>query len=157
MSSASNFHPDYTTTFSLSHPVENGIVTTGTTDWKDYSISSTLIFMQHKGAGLVVRSKGHRRYYAALIQGSFARIIKVRDRETIVLAEKDCGCQIDQKYHLDLSVCGNSLGMKVDGNSILSVEDNEYTCGGAGFVVNKGAILIDRFSICAMTLKKEQR
>jgi ADP-ribosylglycohydrolase len=154
MSSALNFHPDYTSTFSLSHPVENGIVTIGSTDWKDYSISSKIIFMQHKGAGLVVRSKGHRRYYAALIQGTFARIIKVKDREVIVLAEVDSDYQIDSNYHLEFRVCGNKLVMKVNGEAVLSVDDSEYSCGGSGFVVNEGAILIDRFSINA--IKKQE-
>ncbi len=147
MSSASNFNPDYTTTFSLSHREDHGVVTLGTTDWNDYSITSSIQFMQHQGAGLVVRSVGHRRYYAALIEGSFARIIKVKDRKKIILAEIDRGYHIDELHRLKFVAKGTKLVMKVDNHEVLSCVDNDYSCGAAGFVVNRGAILIDGVTI----------
>ncbi len=147
MSSASNFNPDYTTTFSLSHMDTNGVVTLGTADWTNYSIASQIQFMQHQGAGLVVRSVGHKRYYAALIQGSSAKIVKVKDRDTFVLAESNRGYNIDESHRIEFTCQGTELTMKVDGEQVLSCNDNEYVCGGAGFVVHRGAVLIDRFTI----------
>ena len=65
LSSARNLAPDYTTTFSISHPDDNGVLTIGTRDWDDYTVSSELTLVHQRTAGLVARARGHRRYYAA--------------------------------------------------------------------------------------------
>lgn len=149
ISSAENFYPDYTTTFSLSHPVHNGVVTIGTTDWMNYTVSSKLTLMQNEGAGVIARCRGHKRYYSAVIQDGFARIIKQRDRESIVLAELDGNFPIEKSYHSSLMVDNSKLAMVLDGKKILSAQDDEYPAGGAGFVVHTGAILVDGFSVTA--------
>ena len=147
MSSASNFYPDYTTTFSLSHQSENGVVTIGSTDWRNYKIESTLIFIRHEGAGLVARSKGHHRYYAGIIQDSFARIIKHYDGEVTVLAEKDLNFTFEARHKLSFTLEGSSLMLSVDDNHEIHASDKTFNCGGAGFIVNSGAILIDGLTI----------
>ena len=42
--------PDYTTTFSISHPGDNGVVTIGTRDWDDYTVSSELTLVHQRTA-----------------------------------------------------------------------------------------------------------
>lgn len=147
MSSAKNFYPDYTTTFSISHPKVNGVVSIGTSDWDDYSISSTITYMQQEGAGIIARSRGHRRYYAAIIQDGYARIVRNTEGEITVLAEYDGSYPIDSTYHLDFSLFGKTLIMQVDGKQVLQTNDAAYSHGAVGFVVNTGAILVDGFTI----------
>ena len=68
VSSARHFAPDIFSTFCLSHPGANGVVTTGTREWVDYQVSSQLTLDLHKAVGLVARARGHRRYYAAIVE-----------------------------------------------------------------------------------------
>jgi ADP-ribosylglycohydrolase len=143
MSSAKNFYPDYTTPFSISHPEENGIVTTGSPDWRDYSVVSKITFMQQEGAGIVARSRGHRRYYAAIISGPFAQIVMRRDGELKILAQHEGAYRIDSSHEIRFALCGKQLRMFVDGQEVLEATDETYDCGAAGFLVNTGAILVD--------------
>jgi ADP-ribosylglycohydrolase len=156
MSSAQNFYPDYTATFSLSHPAENGVVTIGSADWKDYSVTSTLTFMQQQGAGIVLRSRGHRRYYGAIIAGSCGRIIKRKDGDVTVLAEYDGAYRIDSRHKICFSAVGTRLSMSVDDVCILEAKDASYDSGAAGFVVNTGAILIDEMIVAAAGGNKKE-
>src|SRR5690606_1811560 len=69
VSSARHFEPDFRYTYSVSHPAGTGLATIGTRDWDDYTVSSTLVFNPHEAGGLVIRARGHRRYYAAVFRG----------------------------------------------------------------------------------------
>lgn len=147
MSSARNFYPDYTTTFSISHPEKNGVVTIGTSEWADYRVKSTITFMQQEGSGLVARSRGHRRYYAALIQDGRARIVMHKDEQVVILAESEVGYPMDATYSLEFSLAGSALQMVVDGVVAATAADTTYEKGAAGFVVDTGAILVDGFLV----------
>jgi hypothetical protein len=60
-------------TYCISHTSDNGVVMLGTQDWADYDVSSRLMFSLHERGVLVLRSKGHRRYYGAVISGGGSR------------------------------------------------------------------------------------
>jgi ADP-ribosylglycohydrolase len=147
VSSAQNLAPDYTTTLSVSHPEKNGVLTTGTRDWRDYVVESKITFSQQSAAGLVARARGHRRYYAAVITGGSAAIIKRKDAEVIPLASVPGDYQIDATHSLAFRVKGPTLTMLVDGDEVARAVDNEYSSGAAGFVVDEGAILCDGFTV----------
>lgn len=149
VSSADCYCPDYTTTFSISHSGYNGVVTTGTLDWDNYSVSSALTLGQQDSTGLVARAKGHRRYYGAVLTKGQAVIYRQRDKEriTVASADFDFASGVDHIYDMKFTVNGNKLTLYVDGKEAVSGEDGAYTCGGAGFVVDYGAILADRFEI----------
>ena len=147
VSSADHFHPDYTVTFSICHERENGVVTTGSSDWDDYTVSSAITFSQQDGAGLVARAKGHRQYYGAVLAKGWAQIYKQKNQQRIILAKEPCGCRIDEKHRLAFRVKGETLEMYIDGEKALSALDSEYACGQAGFVVDSGAVLGDGFVV----------
>jgi ADP-ribosylglycohydrolase len=149
VSSAANFAPDYTTTFSISHPETNGIVTTGTSDWDNYTVSSTITFNQQQAAGLVARTHGHRRYYAGLLRDGAAVLVKRRDDTQHELARCDFPYQVDAVHELALTVDGTHLTLTVDGHLLLQADDDSYASGGAGFVVDTGAILAKGFHLTA--------
>lgn len=150
MSSADHFNPDYTTTFSISHADTNGVVTTGTLDWSDYSVRSAITFSQQELAGLVARAKGHRRYYGAVLSKGNAVIYKQEDDERVVIAIAPFEYVIDQTYELTFRVNKNELILFVDGKQAVVGRDSSYRYGGAGFVVDSGAILADEFEIIAI-------
>ncbi|POP32848.1 ADP-ribosylglycohydrolase family protein [Lactonifactor longoviformis] len=149
VSSADCYCPDYTTTFSISHSGHNGVVTTGTLDWDNYSVSSALTLGQQDAAGLVARAKGHRRYYGAVLTNGQAVIYRQKDGERTPVASEsfDFESGVDHIYNMKFTVNNDTLTLYVDGKEAVSGRDSAYTCGGAGFVVDYGAILADRFEI----------
>ena len=58
VSSADHFNPDYTVTFSICNAVENGVVTTGTSDWKDYAVKVQLLFLNRNRQVWLPEQKG---------------------------------------------------------------------------------------------------
>lgn len=147
VSSADHFNPDYTVTFSICHACENGVVTTGSSAWDDYEVSSTLTFSQQDAAGLIARAKGHRQYYGAVFTDGCAVIYKQKNEKRIVLAKQKYAYQIDQTYQLVFKVKGEELEFFVNDQLIASAKDSDYICGQAGFVVDSGAILGDGFIV----------
>lgn len=147
VSSADHFCPDYTTTFSISHAAANGVVTTGTPDWDHYSVKSRITFSQQDGAGLVARAKGHRQYYGAVLTGAKAVIYRQKNENRHVVAETEYDYKIDDTHELEFAVNGECLDFYIDGELAVSGKDSCYSCGGAGFVVDSGAILGDGFEI----------
>jgi ADP-ribosylglycohydrolase len=150
VSSAQNFEADFKYTYSVSHPVGSGLATIGTRDWADYAIQSTLIFNLHRSAGLVVRSIGHRRYYAAVFSdGSTVKIVKRTNADTVTLAETTYAYQEDLPYTVMLECTGPCLRLVVNGDCLLeAVDDSQpFTCGAAGFVIEEGTVLADGFLV----------
>lgn len=144
--SAGIFTPNLNHTYVISHAEENGVSTTGTRDWKDYSIESNLSFSLHRSGGLVLRSRGHRRYYAAVLEGkNKARIIKRIDDDITILNECPFDYDEFEKVNMIFSIRGSRLEMSIRGKKILSAEDDDWRLpsGGAGFVVNNGSMFID--------------
>lgn len=147
VSSADHFNPDYTVTFSVCHEYPNGVVTTGTSAWDNYQVTSVITFSQQDSAGLVARAKGHRQYYGAVFTEGCAVIYRQKDDKRIILGKKVFGYKIDHTYQLTFKVKAENLEFYVDDKLIVAASDGEYKFGQAGFVVDSGAILGDGFII----------
>lgn len=150
VSSAANLAPDYTTTFCVSHPRAGGVVTTGTREWADYRVSSRIQFNASDAAGLVVRARGHRRYYAAVIVGSVLQLVRQSDGDRVVLVEAPVGHCTDETHDLAFEANGTALVAWFDGVAVARAEDATYRSGGGGFVVDSGAMLADGFRVEAV-------
>lgn len=144
---AKHFAPNLNCTYCISHDESGGLATVGTRDFTDYRVASTLKFSLHKRGGLVARSMGHRRYYAAVVSdGERLRIIRHYDGEETVLAEGRISYAQFEKYQMTLTVRGDTLEASF-GETILQARDEEalLKCGGAGFLIDEGAMFIDGF------------
>jgi len=153
VSSAQNFEADFGVTYSVSHPSGNGLATIGTRDWADYRVDSTLIFSLHRAAGLVARSRGHRRYYAAeFAGGTTVRIVKQDHATRLTLAEAAWAYDLDTRYAVGFECDGNQLAVAVEGATIItgSDADAKLASGGAGFFVNEGTLMADGFRVSAI-------
>jgi ADP-ribosylglycohydrolase len=150
VASADHFHPDYTTTFSISHADINGVVTTGTPDWADYSVKSRITLSQQELAGLTARARGHRRYYGAALTKGNAVIYRQEEEGRTVIAGEPFEFAIDRTYLMEFALKGDELTFYVDGVKAASGKDSSYSSGGAGFVVDSGAILADGFEVRAI-------
>ncbi|MFF5991189.1 ADP-ribosylglycohydrolase family protein [Prauserella flavalba] len=147
VSSAANLAPDYTTTFTVSHPEANGVVTTGTRDWTDYSVASTITFNMHDAAGLVARARGHRRYYAAVLRAGRAQLLRRVDGTEHIVADAPFAYEIDAVHALEFTVRGSALTLRIDGEAVATGTDDMLPSGGAGFLIDRGSVLAQGFHV----------
>ncbi len=147
MNSTKHTGPDYLATLAISHPEDNGVLSIGSKEWDDYSINSRIQFVHAKSAGLVARSKGHRRYYAAVFSDGKMQIIKRLADSVQVLAQGDVSYQEGEWYDLAFTVQKNQLSMFVDGKKVCTCEDDSFTNGGAGYMISEGAIVAEKFTV----------
>ncbi|MFG2041382.1 ADP-ribosylglycohydrolase family protein [Dactylosporangium sp. NPDC048998] len=150
VSSAKNFEADFATTYSVSHPDQLGVVTTGTRDWRDYAITSTLIFSLHDAGGLVVRARGHRSFTAAIFRLGGVELIEQQDDDRTILARADFDYRLDRRYHVTLTAAGAQLRVDIDGSTVLTARSTRTTGGGAGFLIETGTMSADGVEIRAV-------
>jgi ADP-ribosylglycohydrolase len=149
VSSAENFEADFRYSYAIAHSDGPGLATIGTPDWDDYRVSSTLIFGLHRSAGLVARSVGHRRYYAACFaDGRRVALLRRTDGETRALAEVNWAYEHDVPYEVALECVGAALRLTIDGEDVLAARDDDpRPGGGAGFLVEGGTLFADGIRI----------
>ncbi|MDD3338394.1 MAG: ADP-ribosylglycohydrolase family protein [Lachnospiraceae bacterium] len=147
-SSAAQFAADFNQTYCVSHIDEDGLVTIGTREWDNYSVATKAYFSLHESGGLVIRSRGHKRYYgAALNEYKYATLYVQKDDKRTILGEVPYAYVEDQPYELKLKAEGNALEFSVNGQVILKAEDDTYASGGAGFLISKGTMTCDSFIV----------
>lgn len=147
-SSAAQFAADFKQTYCISHIEEDGLVTIGSKEWDDYSVSSTAYFSLHKSGGLVIRSVGHKRYYGAVLENGKEAVLYVqKDGMRKELARTAYTYQEDLPYQMKLTAKGSELYFEVNGTLLLQTEDETYHCGGTGFVISKGTMTCDSLII----------
>lgn len=148
VSSARNFCADFNKTFCVSHSEPEGLVTIGTQEWRDYSVSSDLFFSLHQAGGLVARAQGHRRYYGAILRNWNEAVIYCRYDDSITeLGQIDINYEEDKEVNLSLNVSGNQLTLLVNHQELLRVTDDTLSYGGAGYVISEGTFMADNFVI----------
>ena len=147
VSSAKHFATDYYFTFALSHPDKEGVITTGTRDWFNYEVSSILKLELHELVGLVVISRGHRRYYAGAVHNGMASIIKRCDDRLEILNSVKYIFEANQKLEFKVSVKKKHIKLFLGGEKIIEAFDGEFVSGGAGFIVEEGTVPALGFSV----------
>lgn len=143
-SSAAQFAADFKYTYCVSNVEKDGIVTIGTREWEDYTVSSTVYYSLHQAGGLVLRSKGHKRYYgASLMEYNRAVVYVQKDWERIILAEAPYTYEEDTGYTLGFAAHGSRLEFYVNGEKVIEVQDATYKNGGTGFTISEGTMTCD--------------
>lgn len=150
MNSTKHTGPDYLATLAISHPEDNGVLTIGSKEWDNYSVASRIQFVHAKCAGLVARSKGHRRYYGAVFTDGKIQIIRRKADEVAVLAESGMEYGEGEWHDLRFELKDDTLAMFVDGKKAAACTDTAYSCGGAGFMVSEGAIVANEFTVTGL-------
>jgi hypothetical protein len=129
-----------------------GLFSQGCREWGDYTVSSEINLHLVKAAGLAARVQGMRRYYALLLcNDGKARLIKTLDGDT-TLAEADFPWAYGQTYNFTLKVRGRRIHGEIDGQLLLTADDNERPLmgGGVAFVVEEGRIASEAVSIAPL-------
>ena len=142
--SAEQFSFDARRTFTVSHTEKNGLAVIGTDAWKDYSVECTLTPGLQERCGLVGRVRGLRRYYALVFTGEnrLQLLVRCGEKEQ-VLASAEFPWQMDVDYRVKLWMKGKKICGFVDGIERLSAEDETFSQGGGGFLVDYGTCMAD--------------
>ncbi len=124
------FDPWRSQSFDLIQNEGRGLVSQGTRDWKDYTVSAPVKVYVAAAAGVGARVQGMRRYYALLLTADHkARLVKALDGE-LILAETDFRVESDHTYDLKLEVNGTRLRGWIDGQQLFDVEDTDRPLDG---------------------------
>ncbi len=119
-----------------------GLFITGTREWRDYALQATVTPHMLTSGGIAARVQGMRRFYALLLEpGNKIKLIKALDGDTL-LAEANLPWQFGQSHLLRLEVDGNQIRGYVNGQLIVTAEDNDspLTGGGIALIVEEGRL-----------------
>jgi ADP-ribosylglycohydrolase len=129
--------------FHLSQDEGRGLLMTGTADWSDYDVQSSITPHLATAWGIAARVQGLKRYYALLLrQGGTLQVIKMREGET-VLAETPVAWTYDTAYELRLRVRGTHIHAWLNGELCLEAHDSALAHGGVALVCEEGRIVTD--------------
>ncbi|KAK8108368.1 hypothetical protein PG984_014169 [Apiospora sp. TS-2023a] len=128
-----------------------GLLTIGTREWTDYSVTLSRFKIKLGGpAGVIFRTRGLNRWYGLLLTGSGTRVslLKARDEKRTVLASAKFPWALDVEYDFSCSVVGSKIRAKV-GETALKAKDSEdcYRSGGIGLLVTSGSASVEQIQI----------
>jgi hypothetical protein len=150
------FDPWRSQAFDLIQNEGRGLVSQGTRDWTDYTVTAPIHIYVASAAGLGARVQGMRRYYALMLYSEGkARLVKALDGET-TLAETSFPVETDHTYSLQLEVNGARLHGWIDGQQVFDVEDHEHPLDGGGIALICEAGRINARSVSVKSLGDRQ-
>ena len=135
--------------FNLIQNEGRGLLITGTREWKDIRVSSTLTPTLLQAGGIAVRTQGMRRFYALLLcADQKVRLVKALEGDR-VLGEASFAWEHMQPVDLSLEARRNRLRAWVNGRLVFDLEDRSSPLleGGAAFVVEEGHLMADAITI----------
>ncbi|MCF7876219.1 DNRLRE domain-containing protein [Candidatus Bipolaricaulota bacterium] len=121
---------------------------TGSSNWRNYSLSARVMSEDDDKIGFVFRYLNPDNYYIFSWQkdwGSRMRFTKIVDGEGTELARNDLGYQQGKWYDLKVKVAGDKMIAYLDGKEVLSATDDSLTRGQAGLYChgNQGSYFDD--------------
>jgi hypothetical protein len=149
VNAADFFEDKFGEAFRLIQNRGRGLLITGTREWKDYSVETTLTPHLVRAFGLAARVQGLERYYAVLLSAqNMVKLIKRLDGE-IILAEEAFIWDFDRAYHFQIAVRDNLILVSVDGALLFEVKDSDrpISSGGIALVCEEGCIGTDEVSV----------
>lgn len=128
------------TTIYIAQDAGEGIVSYGTREWKDYSVTvSDLCVRLGAPCGVAIRVQGLNRYYSVVLIEGHVAIVKALDDQRIELARAPFDWSLDSLYEVNISARGSAIRAKI-GDVSLEARDDQYEGGAMGLVVTKGAL-----------------
>jgi len=125
------------------------MIITGTSEWKDYTVSSKLNFFLADSGGIAARVQGLERYYGLeLTRFKKLRLIKMLDGLKI-LKEVDFDFEFNKNFLFSLSVKNNIISGKVNEKFKIDYTDmsDPLDCGGIGLVVESGTLFTNEIIV----------
>ncbi len=118
--------------FHLSQDRGIGLLITGSREWGNYRVETTLTAVMAAEFGIAARVQGLHRYYALLLsQDGRAQLVRELNGRT-VLSVTEFPWSIDLPYHFSLSVRGNRVEAAINGKRLFDVSDGWRALDGGG-------------------------
>lgn len=126
----------WTGRFTVIQNSRTGMISTGSREWQDYAVEAKITRGLNQSCGLAARYQGLKRYYALLVRGGEALLVKQLATES-VLARLPFDAPYDAEYQFRLEVNGDQITGQIDGHT-LSAKDAALDNGGIALVVTEG-------------------
>jgi len=126
-----------------------GLVMQGTREWRDYTVSAVVTPHMVRRTGIAARVQGMRRYYGLLLASDNRLQLTRMLHDEEILAEVEFPWELDGVYTLSLGVDGTRLTGKVDGMTLIEVDDDALDAGAIGLVIEEGRVEVQRVQVGA--------
>ena len=124
-----------------------GLISQGTREWIDYSVTADVTPHMVNRAGVAVRVQGLTRFYALLVtQDQKVQLVKRYHQETI-LAEAPFSWAFGETLNMTLSVVGETLTGSINGLMVLEANDSKLQAGAIGLIVEEGRTATQRIAV----------
>ena len=134
--------------FKLSQNSGRGLFYQGTCEWRDYSVSSSIMLESTSIGGIAAYVQGLQRYYALVLSSDGNVQLIKRLYDDVILDKISYDWDYSKSYELTLGIEGNRILVWVEGNQVFDiVDDNPLTGGAAGFVLADGTLMSDEVRI----------
>ena len=141
---------DNNTTITVHHSRPGGVMIQGSRDWRDYEFRARVEVRLADSFGLAIRAQGLRRHYSLRVDPSGrARLVRCADGETI-LAEAACEWIVQRPREFALAAKGDRIFATIDGQALLEARDSLLEGGAAGFLLDRGGIVIQSAAVEAL-------
>ncbi len=130
-----------------------GLIMTGTREWMDYRVESTLIPHLCVTTGIAARVQGMKRYYALeLVRGGRIRLVKALDGIEII-RETSFDWDLGDSVSLAIEVFGTTITAFANDALLWKVDDKDrpLESGGIGLVLQEGRVASHVVSVRPLT------
>jgi hypothetical protein len=141
------FSKNFKESFRIASNRGEGVILTGTRDWKDYRVETSLRLHLGDYGAVILRAQGLRHYYALrLSRAGQVQIVCRKDETERVLAQVTLPIEFEAQIDVKAEVVGNRIVAQV-GDLVISAEDDTYRGGMVGMAVFEGALSTDKMII----------
>jgi ADP-ribosylglycohydrolase len=137
------FSKRFPPSFRISQGRGEGVILTGTREWTDYAVESTVVVHLGNYGGIAVRAQGLRRYYGArLTRAGMLEIVRVRDEAEEVLGATRFRLEFEKAIPMRVVVEGAEIRATA-GDATLAVRDDSPLAladGAVGLLISEGAL-----------------
>ena len=141
---------DNNTTITAHHSRPGGVMIQGSRDWRDYEFRARVEIRLADSFGIAIRAQGLRRHYSLRLDpAGRARLVRCADGEQ-TLAEAHCEWIVQRPREFAVSARGDVIRASVDGIPLLEARDSLLEGGAAGFLIDRGGIVIQSAEVEAL-------
>ncbi|HEX8550471.1 MAG TPA: ADP-ribosylglycohydrolase family protein [Abditibacteriaceae bacterium] len=140
--------------FTLVQNRGRGLVSTGTSDWRNYRAAARFKMRAAHSGGLAVRYGGLERYYGLMLRrAGFLTLFKRRDGVETILGEVEFNWEYESLYDLFLSAQGSQLTAGVADEVLLSATDANQPLleGGVALLIEEGCLMAERVTVAPLS------
>ncbi|MDA1077125.1 MAG: ADP-ribosylglycohydrolase family protein, partial [Proteobacteria bacterium] len=126
-----------------------GLVMQGTREWQDYTVTAAIRPHMARRTGVAARVQGMTRYYGLLFKNpGTVQLVRACHQE-IVLGEVAFDWQLDVTYEFMLTVKGDLISGRIDGQVLIEARDDALDAGAVGLVIEEGRTEVMHVSVSA--------